>query len=430
MFYNSVAKKIFKDYRNINLKKGLNFKAQLSDQMFKERDKRIYERLRKGEVVDYTKKVDILNKPRVLNPIHKLIKDEKGTPLGYLEYVKDLTLVESLTADVNTKDVFLKHILEATNNSYIAYDLDHKILFFNASTVARHKEFLGSSLKVGQSIIEAYGEERFEERYKKVFESLKSGKKVESERREFFAGDKKLILEINFSPIYDVSGSLIGVLEDAADITEADSKTKLLIEKTATLNALLDSTGEGIYATNENLEIIYTNKAAIADFKNNLGIDIKEGAKLKELINVETIKRWKESYFDKVFKGEVVTYSGFLPDSENFVQNSYIPVKDDKGKVLACLEVSKDLTEIQEYKKLIKDSENQYRTLINAIPTGIIKLNLNGEFTYVSPAASRILDDRSSFILNKSITEFVHPDDHEKLTKNLKLLYNGARGSL
>ncbi len=328
--------------------------------------------------------------------------------------------------DSDQESHFLKHVLKVTNNAYIGFSLDHKILFFSNKTRLRHKRILGITLKKGNTIEETYGKEKFENTYKKIISDIKQGKKIPVMR--FEAQDKKglLRLDIEYGPIYDKENNLIGILEFAHDVSEIVENKNLLSQRTATLNAVLESIDESIYAVNPDMEIIFANKKAIKDFKKGLGINIKEGVNMHDLVDQKTIKRWKESYFDKVFDGEIVKYLGDDGATKRIVENVYRPVKNKQEEILGCLEISRDLTEINMYKDMIKESEFMFRTIIDSLPTCIARIGFTGEISFVSPRTTELLSSKKSFIIGKSLFDFVVKEDHSKLSRDIVKLLSGG----
>ena len=73
-----------------------------------------------------------------------------------------------------------------------------------------------------------------------------------------------------------------------------------------------------------------------------------------------------------------------------------------------CLENVPNLFEKQE---TLKEPEKKYRTLIDNISDVIVEVNLNREFTYISPQVSDILGYQPHELIGTKVPKIFHPDD-------------------
>jgi len=86
-----------------------------------------------------------------------------------------------------------------------------------------------------------------------------------------------------------------------------------------------------------------------------------------------------------------------------------------------------DINSLRSQLSELKNSEQQYRQLVDASPEAIA-VHANGILLYVNKAALKLMGARSSSqLLNKSILQFVHPDFHEIVKKRVAYLYKNRK---
>ena len=110
-----------------------------------------------------------------------------------------------------------------------------------------------------------------------------------------------------------------------------------------------------------------------------------------------------------------------------FVSASKMPIGDESLELV----VWQDLTMIKEAEERLRQSESQYRTIIDNTDEIIYTLTLDGRFSFVSPSWTRHLGHSLEHVVGHRFIEFVHPEDRSKgLEYTLKLFRDpSTRGS-
>lgn len=197
------------------------------------------------------------------------------------------------------------------------------------------------------------------------------------------------------------------------DVTQEREAQNLMRNQKITLDAVLDSTPDGIYAVDKDFKVIAINKQAKKDFIafENLKIDL--GTDLKAIIEPEIFDSWNEKYFSKVFSGESLKYIGEAKENDGeirYVENQYSPVIGLDGDVYACLELSRDITDLYKKEKALIKSESQYKNLIETSTAGIVQANQDGIITFASVQAAKIHGIKPKDMVGHHCLEFLHSD--------------------
>ncbi len=121
-------------------------------------------------------------------------------------------------------------ILENTSDLIWAVDINFKLLAFNSAFVGMMEEELGTSPKVGESILEKdYSNLSFSSK-KKLYEKALSGQSFETDFKSSINGRTRYF-EISFHPIYDKGESVSGCSVFGKNITQRVEMFQELQEK-------------------------------------------------------------------------------------------------------------------------------------------------------------------------------------------------------
>ncbi len=131
------------------------------------------------------------------------------------------------------------------------------------------------------------------------------------------------------------------------------------------------------------------------------------------LIALEAEKRGRagENY---EFEMRVVTKYGVVGWG-SFVNR---PIFNEDGSIAEIHCIVRDITEKKRAEEALKDSEERYRNLVENINDVIFNIDIEGIFTYISPAINRISNYyNADELIGQSFAHLVHPEDLPDLQK-------------
>ncbi|MCL6472721.1 MAG: PAS domain S-box protein [Firmicutes bacterium] len=114
------------------------------------------------------------------------------------------------------------------------------------------------------------------------------------------------------------------------------------------------------------------------------------------------------------------------PDgTQVIVSANAAPFHDATGAIAGVILSLTDITKHKTTEKLLKESEERYRYLVELSPDGIA-VHSEGKLVYVNNAALKILGaEKPEDLIGKPVLEFVHPDYIEAAKERLKLMQEG-----
>ena len=88
----------------------------------------------------------------------------------------------------------------------------------------------------------------------------------------------------------------------------------------------------------------------------------------------------------------------------------------EQGHLVGAVVTFRDLSDRRQAEAVIREKETYFRTLVENAMDIVSVLNADGTIGYESPAVARVLGYDPSERIGKNALEFVHPDDHQRIT--------------
>ncbi|MBE2279776.1 MAG: PAS domain S-box protein, partial [Ignavibacteriaceae bacterium] len=224
-------------------------------------------------------------------------------------------------------------------------------------------------------------------------------------------------VRVDISFIQDLNGSVEKAVVVCQDITKEKIFSEHILEEEERFRILLNSIPMLIYAFDENGKIIYWNKMAekVTGYSEEYMIGTKNSFEL--LFTKDQYKNFKNS-----------------TSKINHISNEVeITTKSGKGKKIVCHDlyklvsipgwdswsVAEDVTEKRITQSQLEKTEKLFKALIEKAPMGVVMIDAEENFIYVSPTAKKMFeyDDFESPHIKPS--ELTHPDDLPIVQKTL-----------
>ena len=268
------------------------------------------------------------------------------------------------------------------------------------------------------------------DKIKVKFQELKANKLPIKELVNWNIGKKgeRICLLTNALPIIDKQGNFKGYRGVDTDITERVKTEESIRKSEAILKNIVDNAPIGIWYMNSMGKIEFVNKK----FCNSIGITeqaFKSVAHYSEIYPPEAAKVCMESdqyalnnVGPQIFQENYQFTDGKIHELEII---KFQILEENTGK-LGLIGLMRDITEENQAKLELEESENRYRTLIELLPEPIA-VNSFGKVVYVNPAAIKMFGAKNADeILGKDIFDFVHPDFKEFTIQRMEVIYNGG----
>jgi PAS domain S-box-containing protein len=109
----------------------------------------------------------------------------------------------------------------------------------------------------------------------------------------------------------------------------------------------------------------------------------------------------------KAFNWEIVRKD----NTRRHVEASVSLISDSKlGQPIGFRGIVRDITKRKEVESELQESEERYRTLINSMNEGVWVTDLDNKTIYMNPALEKMMGYTSEQMMEKIVTDFLHPD--------------------
>lgn len=204
--------------------------------------------------------------------------------------------------------------------------------------------------------------------------------------------------------------------KETIELKKSNSELKTLFENIEDVFFSVDTeNGYDLLQMSPNCEKIYGEPLS-AFYKNpNLWYDmiVEED---KQIIHqnypiMNAGNRIKQEYRIKDIHGEI-----------HYLETKITPTLNKDGKLIRIDGLTTDITERKTAEIKAYESEIRFRKLIENSHDGIALLGAEGKMIYVTPSVNRILGYEPKELVDNDVTDFIHPEDKDKLVKALAQL--------
>ncbi|MBP7736499.1 MAG: PAS domain S-box protein [Spirochaetes bacterium] len=249
-----------------------------------------------------------------------------------------------------------------------------------------------------------------------IVETLNKQGYISNFETRFLRGDGSSFWGLLSSRIVSHKGEVYAITT-FIDITER----KLVEDELKQIKYAIDSTTDAIGMATAQGRHFYQNKA----FDRMFGFTVDEVA-LRHPIAAYKDKVIGQEVFEAIMSGnswqgevEMIAKDGnCLPI---FLRAD--AVKDANGNVVSVIGVHTDISERKKAEKRLIRSEEKYRTLVDNMQDAVYRCDLEGNVTFATPSAARLLgyplvDSLAGKSIGRDI--YYHPDEREKLLSILE----------
>jgi PAS domain S-box-containing protein len=251
---------------------------------------------------------------------------------------------------------------------------------------------------------------------------LIKGEKIPGAEYQLLCKDGSVVDALITSAPIIKDGKVVGIRSTATDIRERKRAEDALKESEGRFRMLVETMRDALGVQDENGIITYVNQRVCE----LTGYSREElmGRPATDLLE-EPDRRVYAEEFAKRRDGTSgiyeLTWSG--KDGRKILTlTSSVPIFDREGNFKGSFAVLTDITDRKQVNDALRQSEERYRTIVEAQMELVCRFLPDGTLTFVNEAICQLLGQKREQIIGQNFYEYVHPDDQEKTRENIKAL--------
>ena len=298
-------------------------------------------------------------------------------------------------------------------------DTQGTILYANEQFVTLSQysaeELVGSNHRIVNS---GYHDKKF---FASMWQTITSGKPWRGEIRNRAKDGSFYWVDAVVCPMFDERGKVYQHIAVRYDITERKLAEEAKQRSEIQFRAIIDASPVPYALNDEHENITYLNPAFIRTF----GCDLNDIHTLEEWSHCaypdEEYRQWVKETWREHIENAVKQHQEFegleleIRCKNGMLRTAMVDAAAIGGTFQSThLVILYDLTERKRAESLLTVSEERYRSFVELQSTYFLRTNLEGKYTYASPAHVRMFGMGETSLIGMSGLEHILPEDHDK----------------
>jgi len=227
-------------------------------------------------------------------------------------------------------------------------------------------------------------------------------------------------------PLRDRQGRIIGTFGVSSNVTEMVEIQNSLEKERNTLRTLLDSIPDSIYIRDRQGHYIVVNQA-LAEL---VGADVPAEVSGKtpfDFFPEERAREFIEEDAKVMEAGEtVINPSSSIRHSSGVIRHlltTKVPVRDKEGKVFGILGINRDVTEQENAREAVKQTEHRMREIVDNSPSPMYAKSVTGHYLMINRRYEELFHVKAQDVVGKTDMEVIGDEQIvRRLQKNDRLV--------
>ncbi len=349
---------------------------------------------------------------------------QDGTVTGFIEIAEDITERKQMDKALRQSEEKYRTILDAIEDGYFEVDIRGNLTFFNDSLSKilgySHDEMMGMN---NRQYTDKENARKLYQAFNKVYETGEPNKGFQYEiiRKD---GTRRYV-EVPASLIKNAEGHRIGFRGIMRDITERRKMDEALREREERYRTLVETMKVGLIERDKNYVYTYANE----QFCDMLGYSMEEiiGHSVFDFMDEENRKIIEDLPAKRKRIGrDDFPYELTLTRKDGQKVHTIIsstPSFDSEVHYKSNFSVVTDITERKQMEEALRQSEEKYRTILDAIEDGYFEVDIRGNFTFFNDSLSKILGYSHDEMMGMNNRQYTDKENAKKLYQAFNKVY-------
>ncbi|MBC8277063.1 MAG: PAS domain S-box protein, partial [FCB group bacterium] len=344
-----------------------------------------------------------------------ILKNEQGIPIAIAGLASDITGLKQAEDDLRRMHKDLQATINAIPDIMFEVDGDGRIYEFHAPK--KELLYLSPENFLGKTVAEVMPEEAAKIIMSAVSEALEKGYHYGAVYSLDMPGGRQWF-ELSIASRECNGSGYERLIALVRDVTERKRAVEEMRESEEKYRTLVENASDFIYTIDEKERILSLNKAAAKLWRKKP--EELAGKSIFDLFPKEIATEYSKSLRGvfKTGKGHTAESKMIVAGRETWINTSLNPVKNNKGKVVAILGVTRDITERRRAEDALRESEERFHQVAENAQEWIWEVDADGLYVYTSPIVENILGYRPEELVGKKhFYDLFDPVEREELRK-------------
>ncbi|MCK9392623.1 MAG: PAS domain S-box protein [Syntrophales bacterium] len=311
----------------------------------------------------------------------------------------------------------------------VIYELDSQGVVLYISPTIRDLLGYDSTEIVGKNFIELAHKDDLSSRAE-WFSELRKGIESPSECRIIDKSGEYKWAQARVRPIIE-DGQFKGARGILIDVTEQKRAEKMLRESEEKYRWVLDNMADVITVMDMNLRFTYVSPSIMR----MRGYTAEEAMAqtLEQVMTPDSLQITAKVFEEELAleasgtadpgRSRILVVEEYRKDGSIILMENHLSfMRDDAQKPLGIISLTHDITDRNRAEEALKESESKYRMLADNINDVIFILDMNLNYTYVSPSIKILMGYEPEELLGQSVIETMIPASSDLVTKTISEL--------
>ena len=310
---------------------------------------------------------------------------------------------------LRTSEVFYQTLVETLPQNILRKDTEGRFTFANqkfCQSINRRPEEV-----VGRTDFDLFPRDLAAKYHRDDLRVMATQQHLDTVEAHHTAKGEKMFVHVIKTPLYDLSGKVIGVQGIFWDVTARRRIEEELAYERDLLRALLDNIPDRIYFKDIHSRFLRCSRS----MAKRLGVAQADEVTGKTDFDFHPREQAQEYFNDEqriLLTGEPLINKlerqTATDGSEIWASVTKVPIISQSGAVAGVVGLSRDITQLKQTEKALRQAEEKYRTIYENSVEGIFQTTRDGHFITANPALARLYGYASQEELVQALTDIEH----------------------
>lgn len=382
----------------------------------------VYQQQFKERIPETTQEFEIIDKAgrrRWVEQQATLLLQDKE-PRGLQCIVKDISDKKEAEARLLESQRITQSLLDHTREGFFMVDRSFNIRLVNKQARLGMEMIAGYPVTPGISLFDVILE-KDKTTARVNLEKVFAGEQVEVES-DYNSPEGQRWIRISHSPVRNAAGEITGAAIVTHDITAIRRQSEQLRDADQKIRAMLSSTQEGFYMIDHDYRVLMINEAGRDLIYRATGKKISEGMRIVEFVGPARIRSYRSLIENaKAGRRQEIESQVTLDDGDYWFHNTYFPVKNEKGEVIAVCATTVDITErklVEQAMDRVRVEKEEYQFRLQSIldntPMVVFIKDTEGRYLLINQAFREMFAVADEAIIGKTDFEIDSPQNAQR----------------